>query len=284
MKRLDDDVPRPLPVHDAGWQAELTLGFHRASGATRLTERLHRGPLRVQKPLYPEGRDVCHAIIVHPPGGVAGGDRLTIRAQAGDRAAAFLTTPGAAKWYRANGKHAVQDVALRVGAGATLEWMPQETIFFDAAQVRLSHTVDLAEDAGYIGAEILCFGRTASGERFKQGSVAQLTAVRRGGRLLWFEQGTIEGGSSAMTSPLGLAGNTVCATLIAVGALRSGVAGDVRAACGDEAGVTHMKSLLVVRHLGDSSEAARGLLLRAWQVLRPAMFARDAVVPRIWNT
>ena len=142
-------------------EATLSLGFARDGDTTRLIERTHYGPLRVQKPLYPEGPEVCHAIVVHPPGGVVGGDWLAITARAGERAQALLTSPGAAKWYKANAQVSQQQVALTIEAGATLEWLPQETIFFDAAQIRLQHDVVMAADAGYIGSEILCFGRTA---------------------------------------------------------------------------------------------------------------------------
>ena len=198
-------------------EARLLLRFAREGATTRLVERSHFGPQRVQKPLYPEGPGICHAVIIHPPGGVVGGDRMTIDAQVDATARVLATTPGAAKWYRANGHVSAQDVRLQVGAGATLEWLPQETIFFDAADTAMTHEVELAGDAAYIGSEILCFGRAAAGETFTAGRISQRTSIRRGGRLLWFEQGTIAAGSSAMHSPLGLHGNTVCATLIAVG-------------------------------------------------------------------
>jgi urease accessory protein len=298
MKRLDALPAEALPgPHDSPasgrqhWQARLTLGIEDVSGASRLLERTHFGPLRVQKPLYPEGNAVCHAIIVHPPGGVVGGDQLSISARVGDRARALLTTPGAAKWYKANGYQSQQQVTLEVGTGASLEWLPQETIFFDAASIRLDQTVNLAEDAAYISAEILCFGRTASGESFTTGRIEQCTRIRRGGKLIWFEQGAIDAAGNAMQSPLGLAGKTVCATMIAVGKqVPSSVIAELRALGADASsvsnrfGVTQMKSLLVVRYLGDTSETARQLMLRAWQLLRPAVIGREAVVPRIWNT
>jgi urease accessory protein len=301
MKRLDALTAEALPGPDhfpasvrQHWQARLTLGIEEAYGASRLLERTHSGPLRVQKPLYPEGNAVCHAIIVHPPGGVVGGDQLSIAARVGERASGLLTTPGAAKWYKANGYESRQQVTLEVGPHASLEWLPQETIFFDAANVRLDQTVNLAEDAAYIGAEILCFGRTASGESFRTGRIEQCTRIRRGGRLIWFEQGALDAGSHAMQSPLGLSGKTVCATMIAVGRqVPSAVIADLRGLCTDASGspgssgrfgVTQMKSLLVVRYLGDTSETARQLMMRAWQLLRPAIIGREAVVPRIWNT
>lgn len=275
----------------SSWRAHLSLAFENDNGTTRLTDRTHSGPLRVQKPLYPEDHSICHAIIVHPPGGVVGGDELTIRVQLSDGASAFLTTPGAAKWYKANGRISRQDVRLSAGTSSTLEWLPQETIFFDAAEVDLDNSIELGRDASYIGGEILCFGRTASGESFTAGRVRQSTRIWRDGKLLWFEQGALAAGSSAMSSPLGLAGKTVCATCIAVGkAVPQGAIGALReegaqiAESANAFGVTQMKSVVVARYLGDSSETARRLMMRAWQILRPHLTGRDAVLPRIWNT
>lgn len=291
--KLDDATP-VLSAENAAaelWQAWLSLGFVRDADTTRLVERSHHGPLRVQKPLYPEGSSVCHAIIVHPPGGVVGGDQLDIHARVGINANAFITTPGAAKWYKANGRVSRQSIQLNIGDAASLEWLPQETIFFDAADVRLDTTIEMGKDASYLGCEILCFGRTASGESYASGRITQCTSIRRDGKLLWFEQGDLAGGSTTMSSPLGLAGRTVCATLIGVGKpMPSGTLNSIRESCAiglnetNAFGITQMKSVVVARYLGDSSEAAKRVMTRAWCALRPFLFEREAVIPRIWNT
>lgn len=268
----------------SAWQARLTLGFSAQDGITRLTKREHCGPLRVQKPLYPELPQVCHAIIVHPPGGVVGGDRLHIETAVGPGAHAFLTTPGAAKWYRANGRIAGQTLLLDAGAGAAVEWMPQETIFFDEADVELDQRVTLAANASYLGCEILCLGRRASGERFNRGRIRQHTRITRGGKLLWWEQGSLTPALAA--SPLGLAGHTVCATMIAVGdALSADVLQPLRALGAElQFGVSRIRQLLTVRYLGDDSETARELMLAAWRILRPHLLQREAFEPRSWRT
>lgn len=278
------DCTRPLPPAHAAWHASLRLRFEDDAGTTRLVERTHSGPLRVQKPLYPEGARICHAIMIHPPGGIVGGDRLSIEVDAGPSAGAFLTSPGAAKWYRANGKVSSQHVHLTVAAAASLEWMPQETIFFNEADVRMRHEVELAADATYIGCEILCFGRSASGERFEHGTVSQRTTIRRGGKLVWWEQGVLHGGSPAMQSVLGLAGASVCATLTGVGTpLPAALLADMRAI--DPAlAVSQVKSVLSARLLCTDSEQARQIMTRAWQILRPHLLGCAAPIPRIWNT
>lgn len=274
------DAPTP-----AAWHASLRLRFARdAEGpATRLVERSHRGPLRVQKALYPEGPGICHAIMLHPPGGVVGGDQLAIDVDAGAGAHALLTTPGAAKWYRANGKVSGQRVHLRVGADAACEWLPQESIFYDGAEVDLHHDVDLAAGARYVGSEILCFGRRASHERFTHGAVRQHTSIRLGGKLVWWEQGAICPGP-AMDGIMGLHGRTVCATLIAVGPPVSTALLATLRALDPALGITQMKTVLVARCLGDDSETARHALVRVWQHLRPHLLGCAAPLPRIWHT
>ncbi|PWF55258.1 urease accessory protein UreD [Massilia glaciei] len=278
------DDSTALDSHPAAWQASLRLRFADDAGATRLAGNVHRGPLRVQKPLYPEGARICHAIIIHPPGGVVGGDGLAIDAVAGPAAHALLSSPGASKWYRANGKLSTQQVCLEAGHGAALEWLPQETIFFNDAQVRLRHEVRLAADATYIGCEILCFGRRASGEHFASGAINQRTQIWRGGKLLWWEQGNLRADGPAMDSVLGLGGASVCATVVAVGAaVPPALQARIRAL--DPAlAVSQLKAVFVARYLGHDSEQARRLVILVWQALRPHLLGCAAPVPRIWLT
>jgi urease accessory protein len=289
MPAMPDSATTDHPTAtDSAWHARLTLGFADDAGTTRLVERSHAGPLRVQKALYPEGGAVCHAIVVHPPGGVVGGDQLSISARVGPAAHAFLTSPGAAKWYKANGKVSRQQVHLHAQAGASVEWLPQESIFFDQAHVALEQSVVLEADASYIGCEIVCLGRRASGETFKSGKITQRTQIHRDGKLVWWEQGALVGGGEMLRSPLGLDGHSVCATLLAVGkALPAAALSSLREAgldCGGQFGVTQMKGVLSARYLGDDSEQARRVMLAVWQRLRPFLLDRAAPVPRIWNT
>lgn len=273
----------------AGWRARLSLGFTRHEGKTILSRREHLGPLRVQKPLYPEGEPVCHAIVLHPPSGIAGGDQLDIEVDVTAGAHALLTTPGAGKWYRSGGPRAGQRLNFTVAAGGVLEWLPQETIVFDGALADIASRFDLADAAGFIGWEVLCLGRRAARETFRSGELRLETRLRRAGQPIWLERGRLAGGSPLLDSPAGLAGASVVATLLAVG---PGLDADLTAACREvgapEAdarhGVTRLPDILVARYLGHSSEAARHWLAGLWQVLRPAVAGRAATTPRIWNT
>jgi len=271
------------------WQASLALGFARRDDSTILARREHRGPLRVQKALYPEGPAVCHAIVLHPPAGIAGGDQLDIRIEAAATSHALLTTPGAGKWYRSGGAQSTQQVQLRVGAGATVEWLPQESIVCSGAQASMRTTIELDQGACFTGVETICFGRRASGETFTRGSLRLATDIRSEGRLLWRERGRIDGGSALLDSPIGLAGFSVCSTVLAAGAeLAPETLAACRAAGAREAGarwgVSLLPQLLVGRYLGHSAEAAREWLLQLWSALRPALSGREAIAPRIWNT
>jgi urease accessory protein len=264
------------------WHATLRLGFARDGDCTRLVRREHRGPLRVQKALYPEGPATCHVIVVHPPGGIVGGDRLDIALDVPAGCHVLATSPGAAKWYRANGRASRQDVRLVAGPGAAIEWLPQETIVYDDADVMLAHDVDLAPGAVYIGSEVLCFGRRASGERFTRGRVGQRTRIRINGRPVWWEQGAAT--PALLASPLGMGGHSVCATLVAVGKT---IPANLQQAVRDVdpgLAVSQVKHVFVARFVGDDGERARAALTGAWAVLRPHLLDRPAAPPRIWNT
>src|SRR5690606_35765534 len=129
------------------WRANLMLRFARRDARTILAERSHVGPLVVQKTLHPEGDATCHAVIVHPPGGIAGGDELQFDVAAGPAARALLTTPGAGKWYKSHGRVAQQRLNFSIADDALLEWLPQETIVFDAANAQMRTHVALTGNA-----------------------------------------------------------------------------------------------------------------------------------------
>lgn len=276
---------------DAGWEATLKLGFSSpANTRTTLTCREHHGPLRVQKALYPEGERICHAVIVHPPGGIAGGDRLKIDVTVEANAHALITTPGATKWYKANGKQSMQQVEINLATDAVLEWLPQETILYNAADTLSATRVNLGAGALYLGWEVLCLGRTASGESFAAGMHRQRLSIRQDDALLWHEQGALEGGGALLAAPVGFAGATVCATLLVAGRpVAQALLDEARAALaghGDAARIalTRLPNLLAARYLGPSSEEAKQLFADLWKVLRPALAGCAAVTPRLWLT
>jgi urease accessory protein len=261
----------------ASWQASLSLGFVSRQERTVLAGRRSDGPLVVQKALYPEGPEVCHAIVVHPPGGVAGGDCLSLHAKTEPDAKALLTTPGAAKWYRSGGPWAKQKLSFDV-RGA-LEWLPRETIVFNGALAELECEVHLGEEARYIGWEIVCLGRTGSGERFAKGKVRIDTRILRNENLVWLERGEVEGGGALTRSPAGLAGCSVFGTLVA-----TDVPIPLGTRCKEIAATTLLPGLLVARYLGDSTEAAFAAFASIWKLLRPEVMGRQALPPRIWST
>lgn len=270
------DLAEPLV---ASWKAQLALGFEARGARTVLASRSYDGPLVVQKALHPEGEGVCHAIIVHPPGGIAGGDEIALDTSVGPGAHALLTTPGAGKWYRSAGPVARQSLAFDIAG--ILEWLPRESIVFDGARAELHSTVRLCGGGRYIGWEIACLGRSGSGERLTRGGLRLGTSVTRDGKLLWRERGRIEGAGALLRSPAGLAGHAVFGTLVAtLGAIEP----QLLAACRERAAVTRLPGLLIARYLGDSTEEAFERFTRVWTLLRPAIAGRPAVPPRIWST
>lgn len=276
---------KPAPGFDR-WQASLHLAYARQGEATVPVRREHSGPLRVQKHLYPEGPAVCQHIIVHPPGGIAGGDALHIDVAVDKGAHSLLTSPGAAKWYHANGREASQTLRMRVAAGGTLEWLPQETILFDGARVHIDNRFDLAGDARLLLLDVLCLGRSAAGETFEQGRWRQRGEIRRDGRLLWQETVNVPGGDRMLISQLGLHGAPVLGTLLWVG---PPLPDDLLKACRalpvtGRLGISQLPQVLAARYIGPSTEAALAALRGVWALIRPWTLGRDACPPRIWRT
>lgn len=271
-----------------GWQAGIRLGFARAGERTVLSERRHQGPLMVQRPFYPEGPGVCHVCLLHPPGGLVGGDQLTTQVTVGARAHALITTPAAGKCYRSGGESVVQAQSFHIESGASLEWLPQETIVYGAAKWVAPTEVVLADDGRFAGWEILCLGRPAAGDDFATGHCSLSMKLLRNGKPLFLERAAYDGGYPIMREPWGLAGHSVVASFVLTGNY-PGLDQQLTDALPEPDGsalwaVTQLPEVLVVRYRGNSAAQARELLKMAWSVLRPVAVGRAACAPRIWNS
>lgn len=288
--------PSPVPgegthftrrFHDSastekGWSAELRCEFAHSAGRTRLSARQHHGPLVVQRPFYPEG-EACHVYVVHPPGGVAGGDQLSLDMSVYAGAHALITTPAATKFYKAGGQLASQVQRLTVRDGV-LEWLPQENIFFGDAAVRLDTVVRLKGGARFIGWEIACYGRPASRETLGHGKVLQSFELWKDDVPLLLDRLRVSGAGEMMGACWGLAGNAVLGTLLAYPFSEADLAALRETAKVGQISCTVVDNVLVCRAAGRSTEEIKQTFVRFWQVLRPTLLNRPAVPPRIWAT
>jgi urease accessory protein len=272
---------------EAGWSAELTLGFAVVAGRTALVHRHHRGPLTVQRAFYPEV-DLAHIYLLHPPGGIVAGDQLLVQAQLASGARVLVTTPAATKFYRSEGRVAEQRQRFTVSAGASLEYLPQETIVYGSAQAQTETRVELEPGGVFCGWDIVALGRAASGDHFAAGRLNQSIEIWQGERPLWIERTRFEAAASVRSAAWGFNGHRVFGTLVCTGVSPAAVAAVREAASFDVASelfaVTQTRSAIVCRYLGDHTERARHLFTSAWAALRPLLLGRPASPPRIWLT
>lgn len=290
------DFPTSL-AQPGAWHASLRLRFAARAGRTAMVERRHQGPLMVQKPLYPEGGAICHAVVLHPPAGVAGGDRLDIDIAVAPGAHAVLATPGATKWYKSLGREAAQHVRIDVADGARLDWLPQENIVFDDARARIATDVTVAPGGSAIGWDAVVLGRQASGEHWSSGELWLDTRVAAPGGALWIEQSHLDAGSPLRTAVAGMDGLHILGTLWAVGqgatpALAEALAESLPYQPHLRAGVTCLDGrdsdnrppMLLLRVLGREMEAVRRVMTDAWTALRAPIHGVAARPLRLWAT
>lgn len=285
-------LPETRPVTASAWRGELQLTLARCDAApttrTVVTRRRHIGPLTIQRAFYPEA-EIAHIYLLHPPGGVVGGDELHIDVDVRPGAQALITTPASTKLYRSAGRPAQLQQVLRVAADATLEWLPQETIVYAGAQARMSTRVELQHGSRFIGWEMLCLGRPACGESFAQGRLLQRFELWRNERPLWIERACFAGGARGLSADWGLGRRPLTATLVATGSDRD-LRDRVRAVVALESGAeesfsaTQLDDVLVCRYLGTQAQRARACLGTAWAEIRRSLLGRVPCVPRIWNT
>lgn len=276
----------------AGWAGRLALQYRREGPRTIAHDR-HEGPLRVLQPLYPEGPGICHHVLVHPPGGIVGGDRLDIEVTVGARAHTLITTPGATRFYRSAGVPAAQQARLRAEAGARLEWLPLESIAYPGCEAVNTVEFTLGDGASLLGWDLLALGLPAAGAAFDRGQFTQTLAWPG----QWLERGHLRAADGRLLqSPLGLGGRGVlgCAWFAVGGpadaALASALLDGARAAIAASplaanAGATMPRpGLVVLRLLAARTEPALALLAAVRAAWRSCAWGLPAAPPRVWRT
>jgi urease accessory protein len=273
----------------SSWTADLQLRFEYQEDRTVMTERRHSGPLQVQKPLYPEGRSVCHTVILHPPGGMAEGDLVKIAVAQGTGTRTVLTSPAATKWYKSSEEFASQEVRITLAPGAQLDWLPPENILFENARANFRFQLETASEASAIGWETFVLGRRAMGETWNSGTLRIDSRFTNLGQLLWAEKTIISAAFSLRTANQGLAGLPNFGMMWATGsnctqALAEKLAPSLPFTENLRAGVTCLDSgVLIIRAIAQKMEPLRELLIGCWTFLRPAVHGRDAKPLRLWR-
>lgn len=274
-----------------GWKARLKLHYTHREGRTGAHD-LHEGPLRVLQRLYPEGPGICHHVIVHPPGGVVGGDELHVQATLDEGSHALVTTPGATRFYRSDGPAALAHTQLTLARGTRLEWLPMETLAYSGCSAENRVVARLAPGAEMMGWDLLALGLPAANLAWGRGQFTQHLELPG----VWLERARITADDPLLKSPLGWAGQTVLSTLwfttgeplaparrdSLLDAARDVISGHGLAA---SAGVTAPQSrVLVMRVLAPKVEPAMQLLAAVRAAWRQVAWSLKAEPPRIWRT
>ncbi len=293
----------------ASWQGALALRFAAAGARTVVATRRHEGPFCIQRPFYPDD-GVCHVYLLHPPGGLAAGDRLTLQAAVDAGAATLLTTPAATKFYKSDNAPSMQSQSLSVAGNATLEWLPLDTILFGGSRAEVRTDVELHEQARFFGWELITLGRPLSGDDYLGARFDQRTRICVAGEPLLTERLRWRSGETMLDADWGLATFRVCGALYAypaddtllaatrehlrtaaplerAGERTAGTPPGTRVGAPGSAGryaATLLGRLLVVRGLAAAPESLRNTFTGLWSALRADVVGHRACPPRIWQT
>ena len=273
------------------WRAELRLDYRLDHGRS-LARHRHRGPLRILQSLHPEGAAVCHNVLVHPPGGLVGGDVLDLHVTVGPGAHGLVTTPGATRFYRSEGATAVQRTRVTLADASRFEWLPLAAICSSGCNAENHLELKAASGAQLLGWDLVALGLPGSGQPFAAGSYLQRIEVPG----VWLERGRIDAADRRlMDGALGLAGQRCFGSLFFVAGQalerqrRAALLDVARAVIDahpllDTAGATSPASqLVVVRVLAPLVEPAFDLLRRIRAAWRAEAWGLPATEPRGWS-
>ncbi|MEW6994229.1 urease accessory protein UreD [Colwelliaceae bacterium MEBiC 14330] len=296
----------------SSWLASLSLTFSFTPKGSQLVRTKRNGPLSVQKAFYPEGRGCAHVYLLHPPAGIVSGDELTINIDVEHKAHCLITTPGANRFYRAREDRSIGDskqlqhCEVNLASQAQCENFPLETIVYEGADGVNTVDVYLQKDSAYIGWDITCLGLPSSGQFFSQGSYTQLNRVfcqserneksNEQSLLIYHDRIVIKPSNNIHHHIAGLNNHSVFATFMAyapegqlsdtenkalVEQLRDCM---MEAKAENKVSISQIRSLLIIRYLGEQAEECKGLFVQLWQLIRPLYLNKEANIPRVWHT
>ncbi|MBB4952683.1 urease accessory protein [Agrobacterium vitis] len=247
-------------------------------GKTRLATFFQEGCAKIRIPESFDGR--MEAVLINSSGGLTGGDRLGWDFLAGADTHLTLTTQACEKIYKASSDTAEVTTHIEVGAGATLHWLPQESILFDRASLTRKLTVDLHDSAEFLAVEAILLGRKAMGESMNQGLVRDRWRIRRGGALVHAEELALSGAISEQAANMAVLGGQVAfATMLSIGPQTEAHLARIRPLLAKgQAGVSEWNGKLVARFVAEDGFALRKLLIPVISALRAG-----ASVPKVWT-
>jgi len=273
------------------WHANLAINYRLEQERT-VARHEHSGPLRLLQSLYPEGDAVCHNVLVHPPGGLVGGDTLELQVHVGSGSHALITTPGATRFYRSDGDAALQTTRLTLEPESRMEWLPLEALCYSGCLAENRLTMHLQPGAEMLGWDVTALGLPMADQPFAQGRFTQHIELPG----VWLERGHLDAQDHRLLkSPLGLAGNACIASLFfvagsalqrdrreqALEATRAVLAASALAAT---SGVTCPNpQVMVVRVLSPLVEPAMALLREVRTAWRHRLWEKLPSTPRIWS-
>ena len=248
-------------------------------GTTRLVENFQSGSAKVRFP-KPADRSVMDVVLLNTAGGLTGGDRISFSVAAGAGARATVTTQASERIYRRRDGDVEVETALAIEAGATLDWLPQETILFDRSSLRRRLAADLHPTGKLLAVEAIVLGRAAMGERVRSATLADSWRVRRGGALIFADGVRLDGDSVAILDGGATGGGAAAMAtvlLVAPGAESAlPAAREALAGAAGEVGASAWNGMLVARLLAVDSHALRADLTRLIETLR------GTTMPRTW--
>jgi urease accessory protein len=280
-------VKAALRHQRADGAAILTVGCD-GGGTSRLRDLYQRAPCRLLFPQVEAGEPL-QAVLLTTTGGLTGGDRTSVEFNVTPGARATLTSQAAEKLYRAlPGTAPVEcSIALQSGADSWAEWLAQETILFNGAQLRRSFSADLAPGSRMLAVESIVFGRQAMGEDVRVGMLHDSWRIRRAGRLIWADAMRLDGDVAGLRdSPFGFGGARACATMLYAGEDAGEMLEPVRAALADaedQSGVTLLDGLLIIRLLDRDTPQLRSRVVDLAGLIRHSAIGVARALPRVWH-